>query len=159
MDGSRQIREQLVKHLNGGEAFMPVDKMLKEIPFDKLGKRPEKLPYSFYELFYHLWFAQKDIVEYCKAEEYTASAWPADYWPQTKAPDTEAEWMELQQAFFNTRKEMADFLLDPSNDLLKPARPGTGHTLLREVMLVIEHNAYHTGQLLVVLRELGLHKS
>lgn len=159
MEGQREIKEQLVKHLNGGEAFMPVDDMLKEITFEKLGEKPANLPYSFFELFYHIWFAQKDILDYCKAEEYKAHNWPDDYWPETSKPDTEAAWKELQQAFFDNRNELIEFLLDPENDLLKPVRPGTEHSLLREVLLVIEHNAYHTGQLLVVLRNLGLHNS
>lgn len=157
MEGSGQIRQQLVKHINGGEAFMPVDKMLKEISFEKVGERPDGLPYSFYELFYHMWFAQKDILDYCKAEEYSSHDWPKEYWPEKRKPDTEAQWKELQQAFFDSRNELAEYLSDQENDLLKPVRKGTDHSLLREVLLVIEHNAYHTGQLLVVLRLLKLH--
>ncbi|UJH92268.1 DinB family protein [Antarcticibacterium sp. 1MA-6-2] len=153
----QKIREQLVKHLKGGEAFMAVEKMLDKISFEKLGEKPSGLPYSFYSLFYHMWYAQQDILEYCKAEDYKESNWPKDYWPQNEAPDTEAQWKELQQAFFDNRKELSSFLLDSKNQLLLPVRTGTDHTLLREVLLVIEHNAYHTGQLLVVLRELGLY--
>lgn len=159
MDATFLIKEQLVRHLHGGEAFMPVDKMLPEIPFKMLGIRPEKMPYSFYEVFYHLWYAQKDILAYCKEKQYTPSAWPKDYWPKVAAPHTQAEWTELQEAYFNDRKEIAALLIHTESDLLMPVRSGTGHTLLREVMLVIEHNAYHTGQLLVILRALGLYKS
>lgn len=151
------FKEELVKHLAGGEAFMPVDKMLAEISYGKIGERPGDLPYSFYEIFYHLWFAQKDIMEYCLAENYTAPKWPEEYWPERSSPDTEAEWMELQQAFFKNQREISDYLLDPATDLIKSVRPGSEHTLLREVLLIIEHNAYHTGQLLILLRELGLH--
>ena len=152
------IAEQLVKHLNGGEAFLPIDKLLDKISFDKLGERPKDLPYSFYELFYHIWFAQRDILDYCKAENYEPHNWPKDYWPPTKGPDTEAQWIELKQAFFQTREELSQYLLNSSIDLLRPVRKGTDHTLLREVLLVIEHNAYHMGQLLIVLRLLGNYK-
>lgn len=158
MMGLDGIKEQLVKHLKGGEAFMPVDKMLQNITFEKSGERPSNLPYSFYELFYHMWYAQHDILEYCKAENYKKSNWPKDYWPQTKAPDTEARWKELQQAYFDSREELSLLVLDPETDLLQPVNSVTKHTLLREILLVIEHNAYHTGQLLVVLRTLGLYK-
>ncbi len=156
MTGEQQIKARLVKHLEGGEAFMPVDEMLKKIPFERIGERPGKLPYSFYEIFYHMWYAQKDILEYCKAEEYTASQWPGDYWPEMKMPDTEAEWQELREVFVQNRKELVSHL--ESSDLLQPVRKGTEHNLLREVLLVVEHNAYHTGQLMVILRELGLYK-
>ena len=153
-----QIKEQLAKHLKGGEAFMPLEKMLKEIPFERSGERPTNLPYSVYELLYHTWFAQKDILDYCKADEYQPHEWPKEYWPPTKGPDTEAQWQELKQAFFNTREELIKFLLDPGSDLMMPVRRETDHTLLREILLVIEHNAYHTGQILVVIRNLGLYK-
>lgn len=152
----RQIKAQLIKHLEGGEAFMPLKEMLKEIPYEKLGDRPGNLPYSFYELFYHIWFAQKDILDYCKAADYISHQWPDDYWPETSQPDTETEWLELREAFFQNRKELVAQLEE--SDLLQPVRPGTDHSLLREILLVIEHNAYHTGQMLIVLRELGLHK-
>jgi uncharacterized damage-inducible protein DinB len=156
MDETMQIKAQLIKHLEGGEAFMPLEEMLKEIPYEKLGERPGNLPYSFYELFYHIWFAQKDILDYCKAEEYISHQWPNDYWPEASQPDTEAEWLELREAFFQNREELVAHLED--SDLLQPVRPGTDHSLLREILLVIEHNAYHTGQMLIVLRELGLYK-
>ena len=152
-----EIRDQLTKHLKGGEAFMLVDALLKEIKFEKLGERPNNLPYSFYELFYHIWFTQRDILIYCTAEIYEESQWPKDYWPEKRAPDTEGEWHELQQAYFDDRKKLSDFLLDPKNNLMKPVRPGTNHSLLREILIVIEHSAYHNGQLLIILRHLGLH--
>jgi uncharacterized damage-inducible protein DinB len=152
-----EIRNQLASHLKGGEAFMPIDALLKEIKFEKLGERPNNLPYSFYELFYHIWFAQNDILNYCTAKVYEEHEWPKNYWPENTAPDTEAEWHELQQAYFDDRKELSDFLMDPKNNLMKPVRSGTNHSLLREILIVIEHSAYHNGQLLIILRHLGLH--
>jgi len=152
-----EIRNELAKHLEGGEAFMTVEVMLKEMKFEKLGERPNNLPYSFYELFYHIWFTQRDILIYSTSENYKEFKWPKDYWPEKKAPDTEAEWLELQQAYFDNRKELSVFLLNPENDLMKPVRPGTKHSLLREILIVIEHTAYHNGQLLIILRHLGLH--
>jgi uncharacterized damage-inducible protein DinB len=152
-----EIRNQLARHLEGGEAFMTVDSLLKKMKFEKLGERPNNLPYSFYELFYHIWFTQRDILIYCTAEIYEEFQWPKDYWPEKRAPDTEAEWHELQQAYFNDRKELSDFLLNPINNLMQPVRSGTNHSLLREILIVIEHSAYHNGQLLIILRHLGLH--
>ncbi|WP_246054158.1 MULTISPECIES: DinB family protein [Antarcticibacterium] len=156
MTAEQQIKARLIKHLEGGEAFMPVQEMLKYITYERVGERPGNLPYSFYELFYHIWYAQKDILEYCKAEDYAAPKWPEDYWPPVSKPDTQAEWKELQEAFFQTRKELIFHL--ESSELLQPVGNDTEHNLLREIMLVIEHNAYHIGQLMILLRELGLYK-
>ena len=73
------MKEQLIKHLQGGEAFTPIDQILEEITFEKLGERPYGLPYSFYELFYHIVFAQQDIFEYISNNNYKAPKWPDGY--------------------------------------------------------------------------------
>lgn len=158
LESTAKIKKQLAAHLNGGEAFLPVDEMLKEVKFSKLGERPGNLPYSFYELFYHMRFAQKDILDYCTAEDYKSHNWPEDYWPEYKAPGSAEEWEQLKSNYFTERQQFIELLMDPESDLLAPVRKDTEHTLLREVLLVIEHSAYHSGQLLVVLRNLGLHQ-
>lgn len=159
MNNSTEIKKQLVNHLNGGEAFMPLDEVLKEIKFDKLGIRPQDLPYSFYELFYHCWFAQEDILKYFRQSEYKAPDWPKDYWPGQQAPENESEWEELKSSYFKDRKAITEFILQPEIGLLDSVPSSEKHTYLRGILLVIEHTAYHTGQMLVVLRHLGLHSS
>ena len=153
------MKEQLVKHLQGGEAYLSLANFLDEIPYDKVGKRPGSLPYSFYEVFYHIAYAQKDIIDYCIAEGYKSPNWPDDYWPDIQFPETEEDWEELKADYFECRKDFEDFIMDPENRLMQPVKNGEEHSLLRELMLVIEHTSYHTGQLLVILRLLGLHKS
>ncbi|MCL6217426.1 DinB family protein [Zunongwangia pacifica] len=150
-------RAQLIKHLMGGEAFMPIDKVLEEVSFDRIGERIHGLPYSFYEVFYHITYAQKDILDYIISDNYTAQKWPEAYWDDKKAPETENEWEQLKSRFFKERQDLADYILDENNDLQKPVKNSKDHTLLWELLLVIEHNAYHTGQLIVLLRLLGDH--
>ena len=157
MEKDGAIKKQLLAHLKGGEAFMPVDKMLEEIQFERLGQRPGDLPYSFYELFYHIYFTQKDILKYCTEENYTAVSWPEDYWPEKKEPENRKDWDDLKADYLANREQLTLLILNSSNDLLDPVPSNPEHTLLREVLLVIEHTAYHSGQLLVVLRHLGLH--
>ena len=159
MQNATGIKEQLVHSLKGGHAFMPVDELLKEISFKDIGKRPAGLPYSFYEQFYHLRFTQKDILDYCLQKDYREHSWPGDYWPSKQAPENEQEWEQLKSDFFSEREALADIILDPEKDLSDPVPSNDKHTIFREVMLVIEHTAYHTGQLLILLRHLGLHSS
>ena len=158
MDAHQQLRKQLIKHLEGGEAFTPIDVILDEMPFDKAGIIPEGLPYSFWQQLYHLRFAQFDILDFSRNPGYTAREWPADYWPPKPAPKDEQEWKDTITGYFEERRLLAAMLSDPNHDLLKPIPHGTGQTLLREVLLVIEHTAYHTGQMLIILRLLGLHR-
>ncbi len=157
MDQEKTIRELLARHLEGGEAFSTVSDFLEEIKYDKLGERPHGLPYSFYELFYHIRFAQKDILDYCTADSYSNPDWPGDYWPSCQKPDSKEDWESLKNSFFKEREQLVNFVKDPRNMLLKPVKHSDNKTLMREILLVIEHNAYHTAQLVVVLRLLGLH--
>lgn len=157
MSSNPKLRSTLSKHLLGGQAFMPVDEMLKIIPFTDIHLRPKGLPYSFYELFYHIWFTQNDIIKYCTDSLYSPPSWPQDYWPNKVAPAKETEWKDLQKSFFEDRQRLVD-LIDkvelndyvPSNDK---------HSFFREILLVLEHTSYHSGQLLIILRHLGLHSS
>lgn len=158
MEKERQLREQLVKHLKGGEAFMPLEEFIEDIPFEKLGIRPNGLPYSFYEIFYHIVFTQKDILEFSVSGSYKTSTWPDDYWPSEQAPKGEEDWKKLKQDYFEDRRHLSDFILDVKNSLSEPVKNADHQTLLREIILVVEHTAYHTGQLMIILRLLGLKK-
>lgn len=152
------LREQLVKHIKGGEAFMTVDEAVKKIEFEQLGNKPEGLPYSFYQLFYHMRLAQHDILQFSQDPEYESPKWPEGYWPKATAPQTEQEWQQLVEDYYQEREEFCQYLLNPANDLYEPFSFGSGQNLLREALLIIEHNAYHNGQLLLLLRLLDLHK-
>ena len=78
------------------------------------------------------------------------------YWPQGDAPPTDTAWDEAVAAFQSDLQAMQDLVADPDTDLLAPIPHGqNGHTILREALLVADHNAYHLGQLVIVLRSLG----
>lgn len=158
MRTEKEKREQLIKHLEGGSAFKPMDEFLDEIPFKNLGKKPCNLPYSFYEIFFHICFAQKDILEYTISGDYQTRNWPEDYWPDQAQPRNEIEWENLKTEFFEDRSMLRNFILDLNNELDEPVPSSPEHSLFREIMLIIEHNAYHTGQLLLIQRLLGDYK-
>ena len=151
-DQENELRNRLVQHLKGGNAFTPVDKLIEKMPFHQLGIVPEGLPYSFYQLFYHIWHAQHDILTYCLSDDYQAPEWPDDYWPGKTAPENEREWQQLVSRYFNDREALSDLIQDVSNDLLRAFLQNPNHNLFREVQLVIEHTAYHIGQLYVIYR-------
>ncbi|NJY63989.1 DinB family protein [Salinimicrobium sp. CDJ15-81-2] len=152
-------REQLKKHLFGGEAFMTIEELLKKIPFEQIHLRPKGLPYSFYELFYHIFFTQRDILHYCLKQDYQAPVWPNDYWPKQQAPGREESWRELQENFFEDREALGRIIVSHEKNLGAQVPSGKDHSIFRELLLVIEHTAYHTGQLVIILRQLGLHSS
>lgn len=157
MNSEKTIKQQLLKHLKGGEAFLALDDFVEKMPYFQLGIVPENLPYSFFQVFWHMRYAQKDILDFCNAEVYTEVSWPKDYWPESAAPASEKEWKNLKTKFFEEREQLAEFISDEYNGLLDKAKHGGGQSLLRELMLVIEHNAYHTGQLLLIMRLLKVY--
>ncbi len=159
MNTEEQVRKQLVRHLEGGEAYLPLSKFVDEMPFEKVGERPYNMPYSFFELFYHITYTQRDILTYCTSEKYKNPDWPREYWPENQFPQTEDDWEDLKADYFEDRNELEGLILDTDNALMRPVKNSKEHTLLRELMLVIEHTSYHTGQLLTILRLLDLHKS
>lgn len=158
MSEDKMIRERLAKHLKGGEAFMTVDEMVKKITFADIKTRPANLPYSFYELFYHITFTQKDILDFIDSDDYKQHKWPDNYWTKEKKCSNEEEWKQLQAEYFDARNKLKTILLNFDTSLMQLVKNGKGEqTLFRELLLVIEHTAYHTGQMLVVLRLLNLH--
>lgn len=159
MTSETTLKKQLVNHLFGGEAFLKVDQMLKKIPFEALGRRPKDLPYSFYEIFFHIWYTQRDILKYCKDPGYAAPSWPDDYWPKKEHPESEQDWTNLKNSFFEDREKLKELVLSTGTSLSDTVPSGGNHTIFREILLVIEHTAYHSGQLLILLRHLGLHSS
>jgi uncharacterized damage-inducible protein DinB len=154
---SELTRQQLVKHIKGGEAFLTLKKMLIKIPFEKAGEVPEGLPYSIWQQLYHLRYAQLDILDFSRNPDYKTSRWPDDYWPEHQAPLDQAEWEKTIQEFFNERNEFINLILDPANDLYHPFSHGNGQNLFREALLIIEHNAYHSGQILTIMRLLNIY--
>lgn len=127
-----------------------MEKVLEKFSFENVGKRMHGLPYSGYEMFYHIVFAQKDILDFCVAENYESRKWPDDYWPNEQAPKNEKEWEQLKDAYFDDRDTLVAFA--KKNDLSEVVKHGKDQTLMREILLVIEHTAYHMGELVVLSR-------
>ena len=157
MTDSPRLRSQLIDHLNGGMAFLPIDKLIAKIPYNKLNVVPAHMPYSLWQQFWHMMYAQKDILEFSVNPEYTERTWPDEYWPAEPDPTGPDEWKQAVRDFRDDRAQLIDLIKAESTDLLAPLKNDASKNLLREVLLVIEHNAYHTGQILVIMRALGIY--
>ena len=159
MKFTKEERVILVKHLEGGQAFMEINKVLENVPFSKLGKRPSGLPYSFYEIFWHIVYAQKDILEYAVASKYKNKNWPDDYWPYETGPESLEEWEELKKDYFQDQEALKDIINTSEIDLGSSVKNSEKHSYFRQILLVIEHNSYHTGQLVILERLLNEYSS
>lgn len=149
------LRRHLLELLHGGHAHVNLDDAIADFPIEHAGVRPEGSPHSAWELLVHLRIAQHDILRFSQSADYVSPPWPKGYWPSSPAPASEAEWRECVRAIHHDLAEFEAMLNDPAQDLFRPFPWGDGQTLLREALLIADHNAYHLGQLVLVRRLIG----
>ena len=152
------LRRHLLELLGGGSAHLRFDQALARLPVKLRGKKPKGVPYTPWRLLEHLRIAQWDILEFSRNPKHVSPEWPAGYWPPTEGPPDTAAWKASIRAFHADRKAMKDLIADPANDLFARIAHGDGQTLLREALLIADHNSYHLGQLVTVRRLLGAWK-
>jgi uncharacterized damage-inducible protein DinB len=148
-------RAHLARALGWAEAHMSFDDAVAELPADLRGKAPAGLPYSPWQLLEHIRITQHDILDFCRNPSYQEIAWPDDYWPKSPAPPSEDAWASSVRQVREDRAALEALARDGSIDLTGRIPQGSGQTYLREVLLVIDHTAYHMGELIVVRRLLG----
>jgi hypothetical protein len=155
MDNDQALRDHLLELLRGGHAHLKLDKALVNLPPDLRGRKAPGLPHTLWQLLEHLRIAQWDIVEFSRDANHVSPSWPEGYWPKTEAPPDAAAWDEALESFNRDLQAMQDLVADPKTDLCAKLPWGDGQTLLREAMMLADHNAYHLGQMVSVRQALG----
>lgn len=155
-DKDQALRQHLLELLAGGHAHVTFDDAVADLPAELRNNKPHGLPHSPWRLLEHLRIAQWDILEFSRNAKHESPAWPAGYWPADEA--TEASWQRSVHQFRADLDAMRSLVADPASDLWARLPWGDGQTLLREALLVADHNAYHIGELVVVRRLLGAWK-
>lgn len=150
------LRTHLARLLEWQDAHASFDSAVQGVPPEVRGVRPAGLPYSAWELLEHLRFTQWDILEFCRNPAYQEPRWPDDYWPDSPAPPRPEAWDESVAAFHADREALRQLAADTSVDLFATIPHGSGQTYLRELLLVVDHNAYHVGQIVAVRKLLGV---
>ena len=134
-------------------AHLTFDEAVKGFPIELRGAKPKGAPHTPWQLLEHLRIAQWDILDFSRNPQYREMKWPDDYWPETEAPP-DAAWDHSVEQFRRDLKAMEELVSDASVDLTARIPHGTGQTLLREALLVADHNSYHLGQLVFVRKVL-----
>jgi hypothetical protein len=155
MNHDKALREHLVKLLTGSEAHADFETAVKDLPAKLRGKVPHGSAYSPWQLLEHLRIAQWDILEFSKDARHKSPEWPKGYWTESAEPPNDGAWDKSVAAFRHDLKAMSDLVSDAGADLYAPLPHSDGQTLLREALLLADHNAYHVGQLVLVRRLLG----
>ncbi|MCG8511436.1 MAG: DinB family protein [Rhodospirillales bacterium] len=154
--GNSDLRDHILWLLRGGHAHIGFDDAIADLPVELRGQTPPGLPHSPWRLVEHIRIAQWDILEFSRRADHVSPDFPEGYWPQGDAPSDADAWDASVTAFQQDAEQMQALIADPQNDLLAPFPWGSGQTLLREALLIADHNAYHIGQLVAVRRALGV---
>jgi hypothetical protein len=149
------LREHVTNLLEGGGAHAKFDDVIEDLPPNLRGIKPDKFPHTAWMLLEHLRLAQRDILEFSRNAKHISPEWPKGYWPETQSPPSDAAWSKSIQQFLRDLKAMQLLVADPKTDLFAPIPWGDGQTILREALLVADHNAYHVAQLVDLRRLLG----
>ncbi len=152
---NKPLREHLLYLLRGGGAHVDFETAIQGLPAKLRGVKPEGAPYSAWQLLEHMRITQWDILEFSRNPEHVSPEWPSGYWPDTEAPPNPAAWEKSVKQFRADMAAIQAIVEDPGTDLLARIRGGSGQTVLREALLVADHNAYHLGELVLVRRMLG----
>src|ERR1700746_896016 len=147
MNTDQALREHILYLLKGGGAHLSFDRAIAGLPVKLRGGRPRGLPHSPWRLLEHLRIAQWDILEFCRNPKHVSPKFPEEYWPKGDAPPDDAAWEHSISALRADLRAMQDLVNNSATDLFAAIPHGEGQTILREALLVADHNAYHLGQL------------
>ncbi len=149
------VRRHVVDLLGSHNAHVDLEGALKGLPAKHRGIRPKGAPHTAWQLLEHIRIAQWDILEFSRNPKHKSPAWPDGYWPRTEAPPSPAAWNKSIRQIRADLKAMEKLVASKQSDLFAPIPHGEGQTLLREALLVADHNAYHVGQLVLLRHLLG----
>jgi hypothetical protein len=158
MAESDPLRKHLLELLEGKSAHADFDSAVSDFPVARAGDKPDGAPYSAWQLLEQVRIAQWDILEFSRNPKHVSPKWPEGYWPKTESPPAKTAWNQSVRAFRADLKAMMKLVSDPASDLFARIPHGEGQTLLREALLVADHNSYHLGQLVLLRRLLGAWK-
>jgi hypothetical protein len=156
MTDDKALREDVLDLLRGGRAHVSFEQAGNGLPEALRGKKPGHAPYSPWQQLEHMRITQWDILEYIRDPQHVSPKWPQGYWPTDAAPARGA-WAKTVKTFHADRQALVDLVANPSTALLARVPPGDpeGVTILHELLLVADHNAYHLGQVVLLRRLLG----
>ena len=156
MNLDEQVRQHVMKLLKGGSAHLDFESAVDGIPQAMRGATSGSTGHTPWRLIEHMRIAQWDILQFSLDAGHVSPSFPDGYWPSDDAPADDAAWHHCLDAFRNDLHAMQELVANPTIDLFAPIPHGDGQTILREALLVADHNAYHLGQLVLLRRVLGI---
>ena len=155
MDADKVVREQLLYLLRGGNAHLTFDQAVADFPMEYINTQPPNVSYTPWHLLEHIRIAQWDILEFVRDPDHVSPPWPDGYWPALDQRADEARWNQTLSDFRADLRALQKLVEDPNTDLYADLPHAPGYTVLREILLVADHNAYHVGEFAVLRQVMG----
>ena len=151
------IREQLLALLEAKNAHVTFEDSIAGFPVEHINSKAPGIPYSTWELIEHMRITQYDILDFIKNPGYQEMKWPEGYWPEKEAKATKEQWKRSIQQFLNDLEALKEIVRNPETDFTGPLPHAPKYNIFREILVVADHNSYHTGQIVILRRSLGIY--
>jgi hypothetical protein len=149
------VRKQLLVLLRGGNAHMSFEQAVADFPPEQINRKPPNVPYTPWHLLEHIRITQWDIVEFIRNPDHVSPEWPVGYWPARDARADASQWEKTIEQFEADLQALQDIVADPETDLYAPMPQGEKYTVLREILVVTDHTAYHIGEFGILRQVMG----
>jgi DinB superfamily len=150
------LREHLLFLLKDGGAHVSFADAMGDWPVQLAGAKVANFPHTAWMLIEHIRMAQWDILEFSRNPKHVSPPWPEGYWPASEAPPNEKAWTVSLASVKKDLRTMQQLVANRKTDLYARIPWGTGQTILRQAMLVADHNSYHLGQLVMLRKSIGI---
>ena len=155
MSSDDVVREQVLQLLRGGNAHLNLEKIIDGFPPEAINELPPNVPYSPWHLLEHIRIAQSDILEFIRHSDHVSPTWPEGYWPLTGEEADAAKWEKAIQSLDSDMEQLQAIVQDPDTDLYADLPHAAGYTILREMLLVADHNSHHLGEFAILRAVMG----
>jgi hypothetical protein len=155
MNADQVLRQQLVNLLRVAQAHAPFEEVVADFPMERINGRAPNVSYSPWHLLEHIRLTQRDILDFIRDPNYVERPWPAGYWPVAGTRADSAAWQRTIDDYLADRDALEHIVLDPATDLTAPLPAGEKYTVLREILVVADHTAYHVGEFGILRQVMG----
>ena len=149
-----QIEQETIERLlYGTGSHVHVLDALEGLAAEDAARRPEGAPHSVFQILGHMVYWQDIALARIRGEPHTAADRAADGWPRAATPAGEKGWRRTVGELAAGLRAFEEHLVEA----MDPAPPDPERAALarRNVRMVMGHNAYHLGQIVILRQQLG----
>jgi hypothetical protein len=151
-----KLKQELTNYLDKPNTHRSLKDAAKDFPVEYINSRPDGISYSFWEMLEHIRISQFDMLDFMRNPGYKEMKWPDEYWPEKGSVADKKMWDESLKKFENDLKAIKEIVNEPSTDLYAVIAHGSGQTIFREILQIIDHNSYHTGEFILMRKAMEI---